>query len=109
MKGKTSAATLGLVGGLALGVWIGAEMLPARDMMMRTRSRISSRALRSSVMSWRAVASVVGATLLIQSSAVDDTASECRGRRDSSSTTPRFMGERSVSLKRWEEVYPISN
>jgi len=32
MKGKTSAATLGLVGGLALGVWIGAEMLPARDM-----------------------------------------------------------------------------
>ena len=32
MKGKTSAATLGLVGGLALGVWIGAEMLPNRDM-----------------------------------------------------------------------------
>jgi hypothetical protein len=32
MKGKTSAATLGLVGGLALGVWIGAEMLPNRAM-----------------------------------------------------------------------------
>src|SRR6476661_7011805 len=31
MKGKSSAATLGLVGGLALGVWIGAEMLPNRD------------------------------------------------------------------------------
>src|SRR5689334_13062409 len=29
--GKTSAATLGLVGGLALGVWIGAEMMPDRD------------------------------------------------------------------------------
>ncbi|HJU43139.1 MAG TPA: hypothetical protein VJ691_10010 [Vicinamibacterales bacterium] len=26
MKGKTTAATLGLVGGLALGVWIGSEM-----------------------------------------------------------------------------------
>jgi hypothetical protein len=31
MTGKTSAATLGLVGGLALGVWIGAEMLPNRE------------------------------------------------------------------------------
>jgi len=31
MKGKTSAATLGLVGGLALGVWIGSEMTSGRD------------------------------------------------------------------------------
>jgi hypothetical protein len=31
MKGRTSAATLGLVGGLALGVWIGAEMISDRD------------------------------------------------------------------------------
>jgi hypothetical protein len=29
--GKTSAATLGIVGGLALGVWIGAELLPNRE------------------------------------------------------------------------------
>lgn len=28
--GKTSAAVLGLVGGVALGVWIGAEITPAR-------------------------------------------------------------------------------
>ena len=31
MKGKTSAATLGLVGGLALGVWIGSEMTSGRQ------------------------------------------------------------------------------
>lgn len=31
MKGKTSAATLGLVGGLALGVWIGSEMTSGRE------------------------------------------------------------------------------
>jgi hypothetical protein len=30
MKGKTTAATLGLVGGLALGVWIGSEMTSGR-------------------------------------------------------------------------------
>lgn len=33
MKGKTSAATLGLVGGLALGVWIGSEMTSGREAM----------------------------------------------------------------------------
>ena len=31
MKGKSSAATLGLVGGLALGVWIGSEMTSGRQ------------------------------------------------------------------------------
>ena len=31
MKAKTSAAALGLVGGLALGVWIGSEMIPGRE------------------------------------------------------------------------------
>lgn len=31
MKAKTSAATLGLVGGLALGVWIGSEMTSGRE------------------------------------------------------------------------------
>src|SRR5688572_3641219 len=31
MKGRTSAATLGLVGGLALGVWIGSEMTSGRE------------------------------------------------------------------------------
>jgi hypothetical protein len=31
-SGKTSAATLGLVGGLALGAWIGAEMTQMRDL-----------------------------------------------------------------------------
>lgn len=31
MKGKTSAATLGLVGGLALGIWIGSEMTSGRE------------------------------------------------------------------------------
>ena len=31
MKFKTSAATLGLVGGLALGVWIGSEMTSGRE------------------------------------------------------------------------------
>jgi hypothetical protein len=31
MKGKTSAATIGLVGGLALGVWIGSEMTSGRE------------------------------------------------------------------------------
>ena len=31
MKSKTSAATLGLVGGLALGVWIGSEVMSDRD------------------------------------------------------------------------------
>ena len=31
MKPKTSAATLGLVGGLALGVWIGSEMTSGRE------------------------------------------------------------------------------
>ena len=29
--GKTSAATLGLVGGLALGVWVGSELTSSRD------------------------------------------------------------------------------
>ena len=29
--GKTSAATLGLVGGLALGAWIGSEMTSSRE------------------------------------------------------------------------------
>src|SRR5690349_9037767 len=29
--GKSSAATLGLVGGLALGVWIGSEMMQSRE------------------------------------------------------------------------------
>ena len=33
MKGRTSAATLGLVGGLALGVWIGSEMTSGREAM----------------------------------------------------------------------------
>ena len=31
MKRKTSAATLGLIGGLALGVWIGSEMTSGRE------------------------------------------------------------------------------
>lgn len=31
MKSKTSAATLGLAGGLALGVWIGSELMSDRD------------------------------------------------------------------------------
>ena len=31
MKGKTTAATFGLVGGLALGVWIGSEMTSGRS------------------------------------------------------------------------------
>jgi hypothetical protein len=31
MKSKTSAATLGLVGGLALGVWIGSEMTSGNE------------------------------------------------------------------------------
>ena len=31
MKGKSSAATLGLVGGLALGVWIGSEYISSRE------------------------------------------------------------------------------
>ncbi len=31
MKGRTSAATLGLAGGLALGVWIGSEMTSGRQ------------------------------------------------------------------------------
>ena len=31
MKAKTSAATLGLIGGLALGVWIGSEMTSGRE------------------------------------------------------------------------------
>ncbi len=31
MQAKTSAATLGLVGGLALGVWIGSEMTSGRE------------------------------------------------------------------------------
>ena len=30
MKAKSSAATLGLIGGLALGVWIGSEMTSGR-------------------------------------------------------------------------------
>ena len=29
--GKSSAATLGIVGGLALGVWIGSEMMQSRE------------------------------------------------------------------------------
>ena len=33
MKGRTSAVTLGLVGGLALGVWIGSEMTSGREAM----------------------------------------------------------------------------
>lgn len=31
MQAKTSAATLGLIGGLALGVWIGSEMTSGRE------------------------------------------------------------------------------
>ena len=30
-KGKTSAATLGLVGGMVLGAWIGSELMTSRD------------------------------------------------------------------------------
>ena len=42
MKGRTSAATLGLVGGLALGVWIGAEMLPDRDMKLSEPAAVAT-------------------------------------------------------------------
>jgi hypothetical protein len=49
MKGKTSAATLGLVGGLALGVWIGAEMLPRRDMTMSEPAAVAATAAEEPV------------------------------------------------------------
>ena len=45
MTGKTSAATLGLVGGLALGVWIGAEMLPNREAQTSEPAAVTAQAV----------------------------------------------------------------
>jgi hypothetical protein len=45
MKGKTSAATLGLVGGLALGVWIGSEMTSGQQASAPEPARVTTPAL----------------------------------------------------------------
>lgn len=42
--GKTSAATLGLVGGLALGVWIGSEMTSGREAMTPEPAAVTAQA-----------------------------------------------------------------
>ena len=42
--GKTSAATLGLVGGLALGVWIGSEMTSGREAMAPEPAAVTAQA-----------------------------------------------------------------
>lgn len=39
--GRTSAATLGLVGGLALGVWIGSEMTSGREALARQPAAVA--------------------------------------------------------------------
>lgn len=39
--GRTSAATLGLVGGLALGVWIGSEMTSGREALTRQPAAVA--------------------------------------------------------------------
>ena len=44
MKGKTSAATLGLVGGLALGVWIGSEMTSGREAVAPEPAAVTAQA-----------------------------------------------------------------
>jgi hypothetical protein len=43
--GKTSAAALGLVGGLALGVWIGSEMTSSRESMTSQPAAVSTQAV----------------------------------------------------------------
>ena len=49
MKGKTSAATLGLVGGLALGVWIGSEMTSGREAMAPEPAAVTVQAPEAAV------------------------------------------------------------
>ena len=44
MKARTSAATLGLVGGLALGVWIGSEMTSGREAAAPEPAVVTARA-----------------------------------------------------------------
>jgi hypothetical protein len=44
-SGKTSAATLGLVGGLALGAWIGAEMTQMRDLNTSEPAAVATQAV----------------------------------------------------------------
>lgn len=46
--GKTSAAALGLVGGLALGVWIGSEVTSSRDSMTSQPAAVSTQAVDES-------------------------------------------------------------
>jgi hypothetical protein len=43
--GKTSAATLGLVGGLVLGAWIGAEMTQLRDIKAPEPAAVTTQAV----------------------------------------------------------------
>lgn len=44
MKAKTSAAALGLVGGLALGVWIGSEMTSGREALTPGPAAVAAQA-----------------------------------------------------------------
>ena len=44
MKGKTSAVTLGLAGGLALGVWIGSEMTSGRQAVTAEPAAVATQA-----------------------------------------------------------------
>ena len=48
IKGRTSAATLGLVGGLALGVWIGSEMTSGREAMAPESAVVTTQAAETS-------------------------------------------------------------
>ena len=45
MKGKKTAATLGLAGGLALGVWIGSEMTSGRSASAPEPAEVTAQAL----------------------------------------------------------------
>lgn len=44
--GKTSAATLGLVGGLALGVWVGSEMMTNREIVSPEPAAVTAPAVQ---------------------------------------------------------------
>ena len=49
MKGKTSAVTLGLAGGLALGVWIGSEMTSGREALAPEPAAVTVQAPETAV------------------------------------------------------------
>jgi len=76
MKGKSSAATLGLVGGLALGVWIGAEMLPNRDITTSEPAAVAATAAEETPAAPAKAKRVARASRVAPAAAAESTAPE---------------------------------